>query len=98
MLLRQGGHTLLPELFDVVGDEMFIRLLDMFRGETFKFPTEQELKRYSKEIDIYVRVKRAEVKHREMERLAFEYVCTYQNIQQTYSRMTKFVDEAHLQL
>jgi hypothetical protein len=98
MLLRQGGHTLLPELFDVVGDELFIRLLDTFSGDTFVFPSEKELKRYSKEVDIYVRVKQAEVKHREMERLAFEYVCTYQNIQQTYARMSKIIDEAQIQL
>lgn len=98
LLIRQGGHVLLPELFDVVGEDMFLRLLDTFSGETFKFPSERELKRYAKEVDIYVCVKNADVKHREMERLAGEYMCTYQAIQQVYAKMTKLVNEAHLQL
>jgi Mor family transcriptional regulator len=52
-ILMRGEHTLLPELYDAVGKENFIKFIEMFAGVTIEFPTSSELKKSIEDAAIY---------------------------------------------
>ena len=59
VIIYEGGKTLLPELYNVFGKELFIKFLDIFSGCEFKVPTLLEFERWVRDVDVYLNLLRS---------------------------------------
>lgn len=101
MLLRSGRYTYLPELFDAVGKEKMLEVLQLFAGMQIKFPTMDEIKRYAKEVTIFFRINKVSEKQRAsvVKDLADEYIVDEDTINLIYQQMSHLLkDELLLRL
>jgi hypothetical protein len=57
VLLHYSDHSILPELYEIFGEEAMIRFLDLFGGMTIKVPAHDELKKTIRDVNIYLRLK-----------------------------------------
>lgn len=95
LLLLTDKYNFLPELLDVVGREKMMELLQLFAGITIKFPTIQEIERYSKEVTIFFRVHRSTKEQRAsvVKDLADYYLVTEDAINLVYNKVKHLVEE-----
>jgi hypothetical protein len=56
VLLKTDSYSLLPELYDVFGEENLMKFLDIFAGNTIKVPSKKEFSKAIQKIDIYNRL------------------------------------------
>ena len=96
LLLYSGQYEFLPELFDVLGRERTMQILEVFAGTTIKFPSIRRLKRLAAEVRIYLRVKNSSKnpRHRAVviHDLADEYQMTEESIRTIYERTSKLIE------
>lgn len=94
ILLYTGKFNYLPDLYDAIGKEETIKLLDIFAGTKIEFPSEEELKKYTAEVDVYLRLKKVSSKRRPslVRDLAREYVTSEDTIRNTYDRAAKVLE------
>ncbi len=94
LLLYSGKYNYLPDLYDAVGKEETIKLLDIFAGVKVEFPSVEDLKKFAAEVDVYMRMKKASVKRRPslVKDLADEYITSEDTIRNTYSRAAKVIE------
>ena len=95
LLMYSGSHTYLPELYDILGHEKMIKVLDVFAGTTIKFPSEKELQRLAAEIRIYFRLKRANKKLRcmLMKEIADELGVTEDEIRAVFNKTSRVLEQ-----
>lgn len=97
MLLYSGKYEFLPELYDVLGKEKTLQLMDIFSGTSVKFPSTQEIKSISTEVAIYVRLKRANTSTRRknmlIDELSSEYSIHPDTVRNIYDRVSKVVED-----
>jgi hypothetical protein len=84
VLMHTGRYNLLPELYEVFGKEALLEFLDIFEGTTIKVPSADEFTLAVRDVDIWVRMKKAKQDQRQavVESLASEY-----NVDQNYIEM-----------
>jgi len=58
VLLAKYEFTYLPELYDIYGEENFVKFLDLFGGKTIKVPSNEEFSNACRDVRIYVSMKR----------------------------------------
>lgn len=56
VLLNTDSYSLLPELYDVFGEENLMKFLDIFAGNTIKVPSKKKFASAIQKIDIYNRL------------------------------------------
>lgn len=56
VLLSDDNSSILPELFDVFGEDLTLKFLDIFSGQTIVCPSKTKLSRMIRDIDMYIRV------------------------------------------
>lgn len=95
LLLYSGQYDFLPELYDVLGREKTVQLLDIFAGATVKFPPEKELERLAAEVRIYLRLKQASEKQRiaVIKDLADEYGLVEEVVKQVYDKTAAVIED-----
>jgi len=59
LLLYSGEYNFLPELYEILGQEKTVQLLDIFAGTEIRFPPSKELHRLAAEVQLYLRIKNA---------------------------------------
>lgn len=95
LLLCSGQYDFLPELYDVLGREKTVQLLDIFAGTTVKFPPEKELERLAAEVRIFIRIKQAGEKQRlnVIKDLADQYGLTEEVVKQVYDKTASMIED-----
>ena len=95
LLLYSGKYDFLPDLYDTIGEEMTLKLLDVFAGSKIRFPSSEELKRLISEVRIYMRLKAAQKKHQPaiVRDIADELIITEATVRNIYSRVAKIVEK-----
>jgi hypothetical protein len=95
LLLHTGKYEFLPELYDVLGKELTLRVMDIFAGTSVKFPNQKVLARLAAEVEIYVRVgsaqesQRASVIHSLAEKLAL----SEDHVREVYNKTRHLLEE-----
>ena len=59
LLLYNGRYDFLPDLYDVFGRDLTMKIMDLFAGLTIKFPSVKEIKKLALEVDVYTRLSSA---------------------------------------
>lgn len=73
MLVVAGQYTLLPEIYEVFGQESLIRFLEIFGGTTIVVPPREAIYETARAIDIFTRVYNTGHRSTTITRLAEEY-------------------------
>jgi len=94
LLLCSGQYDFLPELYEVLGKDLTLRVLDIFAGNKIKFPPVRELHRLAAEVHIYIRVKNATSKNRAqvIHDLSREYHLSTENVRLVYEKTKKLIE------
>lgn len=95
LLMYSGQYDFLPELYEVLGKEKMIQVLDIFAGTTIKFPQDKELERIAAEVSIYMRVRRAPKGARPevIKDLADVYQTTEDTIRVIYDKTVTIIED-----
>lgn len=59
-LLDCAGDTLLPELYEVIGEDRFLEFIERFSGTSIRVPKESDIRNAARNADIYIRVQQGE--------------------------------------
>jgi hypothetical protein len=72
-LLHYSQHNILPELYEIFGEESLLKFLDLFSGMTIKVPSHDQLSLIIRDVNIYIRLSRADKKADLIRELMSEY-------------------------
>lgn len=91
VLLSTDAYTLLPELYDIFGEENLIKFLDAFAGNTIKVPSKREFNKAIQKVEIYSRL---EVKKNAptIKELAQEYEVGVDYVRKSYLEIKEIVE------
>lgn len=94
LLLYSGKYTFLPDLYECLGREKMIEVMDIFAGSSISFPSAATLKKYARELSIYLRLKNVGPQRKKdmTKDLADEYMLDEQTIQDSYRKVEKIVE------
>lgn len=94
LLLYSGKYEFLPELYDVLGKDLALRVLDIFAGTRIKFPPLKEIRRLGAEVHIYLRIKNAQDQQRSqvVKDLSDEYGLSTENVRDTFERTRAIIE------
>lgn len=87
MLLYLSRHSQMPELYNELGKEGFLRLVQAFGGTRLELPTQEELIRAVTEVHIYSELKDKPSDRRIADRLARKYQCARSDIRDIFLRV-----------
>ena len=95
LLMYSGQYDFLPELYEVLGQDQTIQLLDIFAGVTIKFPAEKVLERLAAEVTIYLRIKQASSRKRPevIKDLADQYLLDEDIIRTIYDKTSAIIED-----
>ena len=98
LLIHSGRYELLPELYEIFGRETLFRFLELFGGTTIKVPSETEIKKAARDVDIYCRITDAAADHRDevITVLAREHDLTETWVRAIHDEMRKLMDSYDL--
>lgn len=93
LLLQCGKYSFLPELYDMLGEEKTLQVLEVFAGKTIRFPLMSELTRIARDIAIYCRIAKVPENSSTpvVNDLATEYNMEAMTVRKVYSEMSKTV-------
>ena len=95
VLLYSDQFSLLPELYDVFGQEKLLKFLDTFSGTTVKVPPADVLERAVRDISIYLRLKKVtqEKKAGVIRSISSEMLLSETQIRQIYHDVSEIVEK-----
>jgi hypothetical protein len=95
LLMYSGQYDFLPELYEVLGKEKMVQLLDIFAGVTVKFPSEKVLERLAAEVSIYLRIKQASEKMRPevIKDLATHHMLAEDVVRDIYTKTASVIED-----
>lgn len=91
LLLQSGKYSFVPELHNIVGDDLMIKILEIFGGVTMKFPSDDEISMIARDIDVYRRLEKVPdgKKASPIADLASTYDTCDENVIAIYNRVHK---------
>jgi len=94
ILLYSGKYSYLPDLYDSVGKDTAIKLLDTFAGSTIEFPSITDIKKYTTEVEVYFRIQKVSKRRRPslIKDLSLEFQTTEDTIRNIYERAAKIIE------
>lgn len=94
VLLNTDSYSLLPELYDVFGEDNLIKFLDVFAGNTITVPGKKKFASAVQKIEIYSRL---EVKKNKptIKELADEYEVSEKYISNSYLEIKTLVENTN---
>jgi len=95
LLMYSTHYDYLPELYEVLGKELMIKILDIFSDVTIQFPSSKELSKLASEVSIYIRIKKSTTKNRTkvISDLADEYLIDVETVNEIYARVKSIVED-----
>lgn len=96
-LLRNRKFSLLPEIYEIFGEEATIKFLDLFSGQTIKVPSARELEKIFREVTVYIRLNSASSEDfpKIVEELSAEYLLDERMIIQSYEIIKSVVEHKY---
>jgi len=93
MLLVNDEYDVLPELYEIFGEDKLIKFLDVFSGITIKVPDRSRLMECVEMIESYQILYKTteETEERVTEDLAIKYEVSVEKIGQWYDRVEKII-------
>lgn len=94
VLLYNNQNSLLPDLYEIFGDEALVKFIDIFGGTTIRVPSRDDLANAVRDVNIYLTLKHNRAK---VEDLASQYRLTNTVIEDIFLKVTSAV-ESDLQM
>lgn len=90
LMLLSGKYNFLPELYDVLGYEMTLKVLDIFAGTEIKFPSEKEFARLARDVSVYSRLSSVtpSMKESVVNQISLEYNISVSSVNDIYESVS----------
>jgi hypothetical protein len=97
VLLHSDEYSLLPDLYEIFGEESLLKFLDIFAGSTITVPSQDQLATAARNVDIYVKTanaaKKSTAARTAMEiQLSEHYEFDRRNVRKVYAEMKDLVE------
>ena len=95
IMLYTDRFSLLPELYEVFGEEHLLRFLDVFAGTIIEVPPPEVLERAVRDVTIYMRMKKSGPvgRGKVISALAEELLISEESVKQTYREVSKIIEQ-----
>lgn len=92
-MLLQSRHTLLPEIFEVFGQDQAFKFMEVFGGKTIKVPSIEDMEKSLEALVIWAHVREASNKSAEIRKLALRFGKKVSEVRSLYKKVQALSDE-----
>ena len=94
LLLADKKNTFLPDLYDLLGEDRTLEMMEVFAGQTIEFPSVARIEELTRDVEIFVRIQSAPKKKRSsvIRDLADTKDLRISQVRRLHSRMSNFFE------